>query len=656
MRKSMRFHLNESANPRRPSSLLYGGGRFCQWSAIVSSLRREFEFWRGAPFYAAVIIPENFDFDFVETVLETICKRLPAHRDPNYLPRALAFECISKKSQSQTPWRHDASRWVFALAHKAEQIPPEFLRVADATVRVRDIAPRDVQSAVRYFSRQTIPFDDAQRALSLPLADLDIAIRRDRPIARILDALRRFSNNPQGEKPEAIPSAVTLDTMPGYGAAAAWGRQLAEDLATWKRGELPWASVDRGVLLAGPPGTGKTTFAQALAASCGVPLIASSASQWQAKGHLGDMLGAMFATFNKARNSAPCVLLIDEIEAVGDRNAADRDHRDYLTRVIAGLLECLDGANSREGVVVVAATNYPDRIDAALCRPGRLDRRIDICLPNLEDRAKILAFHGAELPEAELVRIAARTPGRSGAALELLVRSAQRRARTDNRALTVADVEAELPPLLPTPPEVRRRAAFHEAGHVLASLELGSGDVVAVRISSHIDPAVSEGEGGGTQVRWLPPFARTKQDYLDEIAVLLAGSAAEEITFGSRTDGAGGTEGSDLQRATALAVAMVGSVGLDEWLGYVAPVGSQDLVRIARMVPPIAIRVEAILRDQFDRAAGILSERSADLSVLAEELLRTGALSRSEIDSLLETPQRQVAARDEAPSGRASSG
>jgi DNA polymerase III delta prime subunit len=603
------------------------------------------------PFYAAVIIPENFDCDFVETVLETICKRLPAHRDPNYLPRALAFECISKKSQSQKPWRHDSSRWVFALAHKDEQIPLEFRRVADATVRVRDIALRDVQSAVRYFSRQTIPLDAAQRALSLPLADLDIAIRRDRPIARVVDALRRFSDIEHGEKPESIPSVATLDTMPGYGAAAIWGKQLAEDLATWKRGDLPWASVDRGVLLAGPPGTGKTTFAQALAATCGVPLIASSASQWQAKGHLGDMLGAMFTTFNKARNSAPCVLLIDEIEAVGDRNTADRDHRDYLTRVIAGLLECLDGANSREGVVVVAATNYPDRIDAALCRPGRLDRRIDISLPSVEDRARILAFHGAELPEEELVRIAARTPGRSGAALELLVRSAQRRARTDNRALTAADIEAELPPLLPIPPEVRRRAAFHEAGHVLASLELGSGDVVAVRISSHIDPAVSEGEGGGTQVRWSPPFARTKQDYLDEIAVLLAGSAAEETTFGSRTDGAGGTEGSDLQRATALAVAMVGSVGLDEWLGYVAPVGSQDLVRIARMVPPIAIRVEAILKDQFDRAARILSERSAELSVLAEELLRTGALSRSEIDALLETPHRQVMARDEASSG-----
>lgn len=643
MRDSKRYLHNGTMNLKKVPSILYGGGRFCQWCAIVSSLRREFEFWRGTPFYAALIIPENFDLDFVETAVDLICKRLPAHRDPNYLPRTLIFECSSKKSRPQTPWRHGSSRWIFALARSADEVPHEFRRVADATVVVRHINPRDLQSAVRYFSRGALAQDDAELALSLPPADLDIAIRRDRPLPRIVETLRRFSSSPKGDCEQEPLPAVTLDMMAGYGAAAIWGKQLAVDLAAWKRGVLPWSAVDRGVLLAGPPGTGKTTFAQALAATCDVPLIASSASQWQAKGHLGDMLAAMLETFNKARKGAPCILLIDEIEAVGDRNTADRDHRDYLTRVIAGLLECLDGANGREGVVVVAATNYPDRIDAALCRPGRLDRRIDISLPSFEDRAKILAFHGAGLEEQELLRIASRTPGRSGAALELLVRSAQRRARADGRALSVADLEAELPPLLPIPAEVRRRAAFHEAGHVLASLELGSGDVVAVRISAHIDPALAEGEGGGTQVRWSPPFARTRQDYVDEIAVLLAGSAAEEIAFGSRTDGAGGTEGSDLQRATALAVALVGSVGLDEWLGYVAPVGSPDLARLTHLVPPLATRVEAILKEQFRRVVGILSERSADLCSLAEELLKRGTLSRSEIDTLLEARLQQAA-------------
>jgi cell division protease FtsH len=170
---------------------------------------------------------------------------------------------------------------------------------------------------------------------------------------------------------DLIPEGPRLSDLHGMAAAKAWGEALAQDLADYRAGRIPWSEVDPGALLHGEPGTGKTMFAKALAATCRVPLIATSYAEWQrAKaGHLGDVLGAMHAVFARARRYAPCILFIDEIEAVTSREARGGNERWY-TGIITALNEELAGIASREGVVVIAAANYPDRIDPARCAPG----------------------------------------------------------------------------------------------------------------------------------------------------------------------------------------------------------------------------------------------------------------------------------------------
>ncbi|WP_292492059.1 ATP-binding protein [Mesorhizobium sp.] len=185
-----------------------------------------------------------------------------------------------------------------------------------------------------------------------------------------------------------------------------------------------WQDVDRGILLSGPPGTGKTTFAGALARTCDVHLVLGSLGRWQAKGHLGDLLKAMRAAFDEARKNAPSIIFIDEIDAVGDREKYSDHNAQYCTEVVAALLECIDGADGREGVTVVGACNHPHKLDAALVRAGRLDRHVHIPLPDQQGREGILRWHlQGLLPDADLSGIAAKTAGWNGASLEQLVHS-----------------------------------------------------------------------------------------------------------------------------------------------------------------------------------------------------------------------------------------
>ena len=196
----------------------------------------------------------------------------------------------------------------------------------------------------------------------------------------------------------------TVESLHGYGHARHWGLALQADLASYMNGKLNWAEIDNGAaILAGPPGTGKASFARSLSKSLNIPVIASSVAEWLAEDHLGQTLSAMEKTFADAQVAAPCILFIDEIDGIGSRQNLNSRHREYWMQLINRLLELVDGFASMEGVVLLAATNHPSAIDPALTRAGRFDRVIDIDLPDTPDLAAIYRqYLGDELPDIDL--------------------------------------------------------------------------------------------------------------------------------------------------------------------------------------------------------------------------------------------------------------
>ena len=196
-----------------------------------------------------------------------------------------------------------------------------------------------------------------------------------------------------------VVSAPTIETLHGYGDAKAWALNLSQDLALWTSGTLPWSQMSTKLLLSGPPGTGKTTFARALCNTLQVPLVATSVSTWLEPSHLGDVIKRMRLTFEEARRHAPCILFVDEIDGIG-RRGEKNDYDDYWNAVVNKLLELIDGTLKSEGLIIVGATNRPDVIDPAIRRSGRLETHIEIPLPDVDALVGILAHHlGADLAD-----------------------------------------------------------------------------------------------------------------------------------------------------------------------------------------------------------------------------------------------------------------
>lgn len=197
---------------------------------------------------------------------------------------------------------------------------------------------------------------------------------------------------PTGDEPGRKPP-VTVETLSGYGKAKDWALDLKADLDDYRSSILTWSEMSTKLLLSGPPGTGKTTFARALCNSLQIPLVVSSVSTWLQGGHLNDVIDRMSKTFVEARAMAPAILFIDEIDGIGKRQPAEREYADYWNTVVNKALELLDGAVRNEGLIVVGATNRPEHIDEAIKRSGRLETHVEIQKPDVPTLAEILAHH-----------------------------------------------------------------------------------------------------------------------------------------------------------------------------------------------------------------------------------------------------------------------
>jgi len=405
--------------------------------------------------------------------------------------------------------------------------------------------------------------------------------------------------------------------------------QLLADLHEWQDGRLPWKDVTRGFLLYGPAGSGKTEVARLIAQEAEVTFFGTSLAKLQASGSRGsDTIRELRALFAKAAAAAPAVVFIDELDAVGDRDRPHDHNSSWTNAIVAGFLEVLDGFDSMEGVLSIAATNYPNKIDAALRRPGRFDQLLTLGHPAPDQLPAAIRWHlGRDLPDADLTGLARQCIGMSGAEVARLVRSARALARREREPLAIHHLEASLtatrPPLNPA---LRWRVAVHESGHTLAAhlSSLGTPHRVAI----HAD-------GGFTETPRLATSA-TLGEMEAMLTTLMAGRAAERLILGEASAGAGGLADSDLAKATELATALEVSFGLADGLIWR---GAPDQVHeILTSDADLRRRVEERLVRSEAEAERMLEASRDRLDMLAHRVMTEGLVAGDTLSALLVDP------------------
>jgi cell division protease FtsH len=411
------------------------------------------------------------------------------------------------------------------------------------------------------------------------------------------------------------------------------------------------ARIPKGVLLVGPPGTGKTLLARAVAGEAGVPFFSISGSDF-VEMFVGVGASRVRDLFETAKKNAPCIIFIDEIDAVGrQRGAGLGGGHDEREQTLNQLLVEMDGFGANEGIIIIAATNRPDILDPALLRPGRFDRQITVDRPDVKGREAVLKVHARNKPLDESVNlksIAMRTPGFSGADLEnLLNEAALVAARQNKKKIDMSDIDEATDRVIAGPAKKsrvisekeRRIVAFHESGHTVIGLMLDEAEMV------HKVTIVPRGQAGGYAVM-LPKEDRyfmTKPELLDKITGLLGGRVAEEIVFGEVSTGAH----NDFQRATSIARRMVTEFGMSEKLGPLQFGQSQGQVFLGRDIHSeqnysdaiayeIDLEIQRIIKECYEKARKILTENRDKLDLIANTLLEVETLDAEQIKYLVD--------------------
>lgn len=397
-------------------------------------------------------------------------------------------------------------------------------------------------------------------------------------------------------------------------------RRIVDDLKLFKTGQTGWDDVSRSLLLYGPPGTGKTHLARAMGNSARVPVVNASFAEWQTTGHLGNFLHAMDATFADVRRLAPCILIIDEIDAVGSRSSPDRNHSNYWLQVVNGFLGHMDVIATTPGVIVIGTCNDLGRMDPAVLRAGRFDIKLRVPMPDAGAILDILRHHLREtIADADLRGLAHQAVGCSAADIDAAIRAARSDARHTRASLTVELLQAKLGITASLADDALRwRVAVHEAGHAVASAALGLGQIQSMAITTT----------GGEILRLNTPYESTLADIEAELTYLLAGRAAEKLILGEISAGAGGPVESDLARATHWAIAVETTTGL----GIEGPVWHADPAAVHLQTPAIRDRVRNRLTNAETRAGRLLAQHRGTLEALARDLAEHRSLRAAEIN------------------------
>ncbi len=461
---------------------------------------------------------------------------------------------------------------------------------------------------------------------------------------------------------------VTFDDVAGVDEAKQDLEEIVEFLKSPQKFQRLGAKIPHGVLLVGPPGTGKTLLARAVAGEANVPFFTISGSDF-VEMFVGVGASRVRDMFEQAKKNAPCIIFIDEIDAVGrHRGAGLGGGNDEREQTLNQLLVEMDGFEANEGIILIAATNRPDVLDPALLRPGRFDREVTVPNPDVNGREKILAVHAKKVPLApnvDLKVLARGTPGFSGAELmNLINEGALLAARRNKRLVTMAEFEdakdkvmmgAERKSTAMTEDE-KALTAYHEAGHAILAMNVKAADPV------HKATIIPRGRALG-MVMQLPEGDRYSMSYtwmVSRLAIMMGGRVAEEMKFGKENITSGAS--SDIEQATKLAHAMVTQWGFSDKLGQVAYGGTQQEAMMGYPAQQKSVsestaqtiddEVRRLIDEAYSDATRILKKKKKDWEALSQGLLEYETLSGDEIKDLIagKPPRRDLG--DDTPPSR----
>ncbi len=443
---------------------------------------------------------------------------------------------------------------------------------------------------------------------------------------------------------------VTFNDVAGLKEEKEEVRELIDFLKNPKRFQKLGARIPKGVLLVGPPGTGKTLLAKAVAGEANVPFYFISGSDF-VELFVGVGASRVRDMFKQAKANAPCLIFIDEIDAVGrQRGTGLGGGHDEREQTLNQLLTEMDGFGTNEGIIVIAATNRADVLDPALLRPGRFDRQVTVGLPDVREREDILTVHAKNkilAPSVQLNAIAKRTPGFSGADLENLLNEAALLAvRRNKNSITMAEIDEATDRVIGGPAKTSRKytphekelVAYHEAGHAVLGIKLeNADDVQKITI-------IPRGQAGGYTMM-MPKeehYFATKTELLDQITGLLGGRVSEELRFHESTTGAH----NDFERATKIARAMVTEYGMSD-LGPIQLEQQEGGVFLGRdynktkdfsneVAHEIDLEMRKIVNSCYERAKQILSENQDMIKLIVDALLERETITKEQIDYLVE--------------------
>ena len=444
---------------------------------------------------------------------------------------------------------------------------------------------------------------------------------------------------------------ITFADVAGVDEAKTELMEVVDFLKDPKKYQNLGGKIPKGVILLGPPGTGKTLLAKAVAGEAGVPFFSISGSDF-VEMFVGVGAARVRDLFEQGKKNAPCIIFIDEIDAVGrQRGAGLGGGHDEREQTLNAMLVEMDGFNTNNGVILIAATNRMDVLDPALLRPGRFDRQVVVDRPDLGGREAILRVHSKAVKLAEgvdLSVIAKRTPGFSGADLANLINEAALlAARRNKKAVELSELEEAIDRVMAGPErrtrvitdEEKKIVAYHESGHTIV------GKMIDKSHSVHKVSIIPRGHAALGATWYLPneeKFLASKTELLNSITSLLGGRSAEELVFGDVTTGAG----NDLSRATEIAHAMICQYGMSTKLGSVTLGGKDDMVFIGRdlmkeknyserTAQAIDDEVKTIVESCHKQAIAILKKNRKFLKTMAEALLVREVLDANEVDQIL---------------------